>query len=138
MRFCDVVEHIDTGQRGQVVWFRGRGIYGHNRVFSDDEYVIQTHPGSYVAGNAISNWKVVPPEEWTAVERVRSAFLTYERPFWLEEGEEPQGLDTLEWQLIRAIVGENEFDDRYEDYWPDDLRLWVEFAEWVESKESKE
>lgn len=132
MRLGSVVTRPDGTNRGQVTWFRGKGIHAEHRVWDDDLYVICRSPGCYTVGNDVDAWVVVPADQITRPEKVRSAWLNWEYPTWLDAGDEPQGLDRLDWRLIEALVGDPDFEEWTGDDWPDDLALWMLLGKWID------
>lgn len=127
-------EHPPRAARGQVVWYRGRGWSRGNRMYVDDTYEVEMGPGVTSVGTKEDAWTLVPREQWTARERVLSAMLTWQKPDWLEPGEEPQHGDSIEFSLLMALIGDEAMEALTEWDWPDWSDHWLAVARWVDER----
>lgn len=135
----DIVERPDQErqQRGVVTWCgrdNDHAPWGHGGIgLSKRDYIIEYSTGTTnVTDNFEGQWVRVPRGAWSAQDRLRHAYHSYERPCWLEEGEEVQECDTWEYALMRALYESADAvdDDPDRELWADTPSLF-ELAMWV-------
>lgn len=134
-RVGDVVQHLtDMTRVGPARPVRGQVMKLGTGVGNwDDEpgYRIRLAAGIYRIGSAYDEWTVVPPDQWTALERVRARDLRWTRPDWIDEGEPEHEPDTYAFAVIRGLLSPATdaaiFDDAAAD-WPMSILELVELV----------
>lgn len=124
-----VVNRAGARHRGLVIWARGEGRlpWQVGPVFTTDA-VVALDTGAYIVTQAdgwkrqdpptAGDWQVVPPDELTTVERVRSVDAT-----WTGEGTTGPGPGSYPFAIVAALLSQRERDAVLGDDvdWPDDL-----------------
>ncbi len=114
-----IVRNRHDGRRGVVVDgpFRpGQKVFGVPFAGVGD-VVIQQRPGTTTVTNLHDDWETIPSTATTARERLVAATHMWSRPDWLDDGEEPQELDSAVFCWIEALVPER-VRASWEDYYP--------------------
>lgn len=117
LRRGQIVRHRQDGRRGVVV---DGPLRPGQRVFDIPfpqvgDVVIRQSRGTVTVTNAYDEWETIPSTATTAEERLIAAAEMWERPDWLDEGEEPQDIDTPVFAWIQALIPE-----RVRDSWERD------------------
>lgn len=147
LRRGNVVRNIETGRRGVVFtdpWTPPKPgtritLPEFFKAWGDVEISDAHHSGSYTTtSNVLRKWVVVPYSEQTAVERIRSTFMTW-RPLSERTPEDiaesgPADDDQREWHVLAALLPEEIYDEMtLSGDWPTSLDLAIRLAEHLDA-----
>lgn len=127
--------HLKERRRGLVIRADGEGIPEPLGMPPTTGFTVRISIGYHAVSHHENRmWRKVPRAQWTAEERVASVLATWAPPEDHVKGERMQDYQTIEWQMLMAIVGDARFEEWTEMDWPDTDELWLMVARHFDEK----